>query len=428
MIVPSIDIMNGHAVQLVGGKELEIDAGDPRPILSQLSLAGEVAVIDLDAALGRGDNVELIAELCRMAPCRVGGGIRSVDAALSWLNRGAHKVILGTAARPEILSQLPRERTIAALDAVDGEVVVEGWQTRTGAPIAGRMAELGALVGGFLVTFVEREGRMGGTAMERVPALIAAAGDARLTIAGGVTTTDEIATLDRLGADAQVGMALYTGSMQLGDAIGAILKSDRPDGRWPTVVCDVNGKALGMVYSDAESLREAVRSRRGVYSSRRRGLWIKGATSGDVQTLRRVDVDCDRDALRFVVEQQGEGFCHLSRWSCFGHDRGLAALERTIKDRTETAPAGSYTKRLLEEPGLLPAKIREEADELAEALKQGPSEVVHEAADVLYFTMVALQRAGVSLRDVEDELDRRALKVKRRRGDAKDAYKKETDR
>ncbi|MCA9515765.1 MAG: hypothetical protein KC635_12535, partial [Myxococcales bacterium] len=262
MIVPSIDLQGGAAVQLVGGERLAIDAGDPVPIARRFRLAGEIAVIDLDAAMGKGSNRATIERLVREAPCRVGGGIRDAETALRWLDAGARKVILGTAATPEILSQLPRDRVIAALDARDGEVVVEGWQRRTGRGIHERMRELDGLVGGYLVTFVEREGRLGGTNMDQVKDLVAAAGSARVTIAGGVTTPEDIAQLDRLGADAQVGMALYSGRMDLGDAIAAPLRTDRADGLWPTVVVDEQGRALGLVYSSAESVREAVRTRR----------------------------------------------------------------------------------------------------------------------------------------------------------------------
>ncbi|MCB9760202.1 MAG: phosphoribosyl-ATP diphosphatase [Alphaproteobacteria bacterium] len=417
MIVPSIDLAGGQTVQLIGGQELAIEAGDPRPLADRFGLVGEVAVVDLDAALGRGDNTDLIRALLDRAPCRVGGGIRSVEAARAWLDAGAVKVVLGTAARPEVLSKLPRERVIAALDAVDGEVVVEGWQTRTGQDVRARMEALRPYVGGFLVTFVEREGRLGGTAMERVAPLVEAAGDARLTIAGGVTTPEEIAALDRLGADAQVGMALYTGRLGLAEAFAAPLVSDRPDGLWPTVVVDALGTALGLVYSDLESLTAAIERRRGVYHSRKRGLWEKGATSGDTQALLRVEADCDRDALRFTVGQVGGGFCHQGTWSCFGPDRGLGALARTLRERLEDAPEGSYTRRLLDDPALLRAKLIEEAAELAAA--RGPDDVAWEAADVLYFTLVAMTRAGVSPDRALAELDRRRLKIKRRRGDAK---------
>jgi phosphoribosyl-ATP pyrophosphohydrolase len=417
MIIPSIDLMGGQAVQLVGGKEHALDAGDPRPIAERFRLVGEIAVIDLDAALGQGSNATLIEDLCTRARCRVGGGIRDVATARRWLDAGAEKIILGTAARPDLLSQLPRQRLIAALDAVDGEVVVEGWRTRTGARIEDRMAELEPHVSGFLVTFVEREGRMGGTALERVAPLVAAAGRARLTIAGGVTTPEEIAALDRMGADAQVGMALYTGAMGLADAIAAPLVSDRPDGLWATVVVDEHGTALGLSWSNLDSLRAAVQDRKGVYFSRKRGLWRKGETSGATQDLLRVDLDCDRDALRFTVRQAGQGFCHLDTWTCWGEAAGLPALARKLASRLAEAPAGSYTRRLLDDPELLGKKLAEEAGELAAA--HGAAAVAWEVADVIYFALVAMVRAGVPLSDVEAELERRARAVTRRAGDAK---------
>ncbi len=417
MIVPSIDLMDGQTVQLVGGKERALDLGDPLPIAEHLALAGEIAVVDLDAALGRGDNVALMEALCARFDVRVGGGIRDVATAKRWLDAGATRVVIGTAARPELLSQLPRERVVAALDAVDGEVVVEGWQTKTGASVVERMKALRAHVGGFLVTFVEREGRMAGTALDRAAPLVEAAGDARVTFAGGIVSAEEIAALDRMGADAQVGMALYRdgldgGALTLADAIAAPLSSDRADGLWTTVVVDAHGRALGQCFSNAESLREAVRTHRGVYWSRTRGLWHKGASSGATQRLLRVDLDCDRDALRFVVAQAPPGFCHRGSATCWGDAPGLGTLAERLAARLTEAPAGSYTRRLLDDPALLSEKLREEAGELAEA--RGADAVRWEAADVIYFTLVAMARAGVTLADVERELERRARKITRR--------------
>lgn len=418
MIVPSIDLQGGHAVQLVGGKERALDAGPPWDLADTFGRVGEIAVIDLDAALGTGSNADVIRTLCAKHRCRVGGGIRDLETAKAWLDAGAAKIILGTAARPDLCAQLPRERVIAALDAVDGEVVTHGWTTRTGASIVDRMAALRDHVGGFLVTFVEKEGRLGGTAMDRVQPLLDAAGDARVTIAGGITTPDEIAALDRMGADSQVGMAIYTGRLPLVDAFAAPLRSDRPDGMWPTVVCDVHDRALGLAYSNRESLEAALTEGIGAYWSRsRNALWRKGATSGAVQRLRRVDVDCDRDTLRFVVEQADPGFCHLDTWTCWGEDRGLPALERTLVGRQQAAPEGSYTARLFRDPALLAAKLREEAGELIDATTH--DDVVWEAADVLYFTLARCAAAGVTLDEIAAHLDRRALGVTRRGGDAK---------
>ncbi len=417
MIVPSIDLMNRNAVQLIGGREKAIDAGDPMPIAESFRLAGEIAVIDLDAALSQGSNESVIRELLALAPCRVGGGIRSASDAIRWLDAGASKVILGTAATPEVLRELPRERTIAALDTSHGEVVVEGWLRATGRTVIDRMRELRDIVGGFLVTFVDREGRMGGIDLTEVEVLVNEAHDARLTVAGGVTTADEVAAIDALGADCQVGMALYTGRLGLAEAITAPLTSDRPDGLWPTVVVDERGVALGLAYSNAESVRHAVEQRRGVYHSRSRGLWVKGESSGSTQELLAIDLDCDRDTLRFTVRQKGEGFCHRHTRTCWGADAGLSALERTLRDRLRQAPPDSYTARLCRDPSLLHAKLREEVEELIHS--QTSEETAQEAADVLYFTLVAMTNSGVSLEQVETILNQRRRRLTRRPGDAK---------
>jgi phosphoribosyl-ATP pyrophosphohydrolase len=412
MIVPSIDLQDGHAVQLVGGERKVLDAGDPRPLARRYGRVGEIAVVDLDAALGSGSNAAVIEDLVELAPCRVGGGVRDVGSAIRWLDRGAVSVVLGTAARPEVLEKLPRERVIAALDARHGEVVVEGWQKRTGARVLERITALRDLVGGFLVTFVEREGRLEGTDLAFAREIRQAAGEAMVTIAGGITTADEVRELDGLACDAQIGMALYTDKLPLAEGFAAPLQSDRADSLWPTLVTDERGVALGLAYSDLASLRTALEQGRGVYHSRSRGLWVKGETSGATQELLRVTADCDRDSLRFTVRQEPPGFCHLDTRTCFGPEHGLGALARRLAERKERAPAGSYTARLFAEPALIGAKLREEAGELAEATAR--DHVVHEAADVLFFTLATLARHDVDLAEVEAILDRRALKVTRR--------------
>lgn len=417
MIIPSIDILEQRTVQLVGGETLAIDAGDPRPLARRFGRVGEVAVIDLDAARGSGSNRALVESLLPLASLRVGGGIRDVGAARSWLDAGAAKVILGTAATVDVLEQLPRERVIAAVDARDGEVVVEGWRKRTGRALETVLAELAPHVGGFLVTLVEREGQLLGVDLERARTIADAAGGVRVTLAGGVANAREVGDLDRLGIDAQVGMALYTGRLSLGEAVWACLESDRADGLVPTIVADEGGRALGLVHSSLDSLMAMLEEGVGVYASRRRGLWRKGETSGASQELIDVRSDCDRDALVVRVRQKEPGFCHLERFTCFGAQRGLAGLERTLRARKAAAPLGSYAARLFAEPGLLAAKLREEAQELAEA--QGLDAVLAETADLVFFALARLVDAGGSLAELETLLDRRSLRTTRRPGDAK---------
>ena len=425
MIIPSIDLMDGRAVQLRCGRELVLEGGDPFERLEEFSVAGEVAVVDLDAALGKGSNANVIREMVRRRPCRVGGGIRDHETALDWLDAGATRVVIGTAASVDFCSQLPRERVVAAVDAEKGTVVVEGWTTETTFQVIDRIRELAQVVGGFLLTQVEHEGGMSGFSMELVEEAVEAAGDARVTAAGGITTAEDVAALDRLGVDAQVGMALYSGHLSLGAAVAAPLTKGIADRLWPTVVCEESGAALGLVWSTRESLEAAVSRRRGIYWSRSRSeLWIKGATSGATQELVRVDLDCDRDALRFTVRQHGSGFCHTGERACWPTSFTLSTLERVIQRRRDEAfdgagggpewrgAGGSGTARVLADPALLKAKLLEEAEELSEAADR--ESATHEAADLIYFTLVAAARHGVNLENIQHELESRHQRVRRR--------------
>lgn len=226
--------------------------------------------------------------------------------------------------------------------------------------------------------------------------------------------------------DAEKGNIALTdpSTKQLGSSYAACVRTDREDGLFTTVVCSRGGIALGLVYSSAESVIAALESGRGVYFSRSRGgLWRKGDTSGHFQTLHRLDVDCDRDALRFSVtqesanEEKDPAFCHLETYTCWGKPRGLGHLQGTLRDRLRNAPEGSYTKRLFDDAQLLRDKLVEEAQELSEA--ETPEHVAEELADVMYFAMVRAIKAGVTIDQAEAELDRRSRKVTRRQGDSK---------
>ncbi|CAH0056624.1 unnamed protein product [Clonostachys solani] len=204
--------------------------------------------------------------------------------------------------------------------------------------------------------------------------------------------------------------------VQLSKVFASYWTSDRADGLIATVVTDEAGVALGLAYSSSESVLEAIRRQAGVYQSRKRGLWVKGLSSGDTQELVRVALDCDNDTLKFTVRQKGR-FCHLPQFSCFGDLGGIVALEQTLKSRKESAPAGSYTARLFSDEKLLRAKIMEEAEELCDA--KTPEEVAFEAADLIYFALTKAVGSGVSLADIEANLTAKSLKVKRRTGNAK---------
>jgi len=245
------------------------------------------------------------------------------------------------------------------------------------------------------------------------------AGSTLTVTVGDVHTTEQVVALDGLGMIAQVGVALMKETISIGDIVVAFVKTDRPDGLYTTVVVDEQGVALGLVYSDDASIRAATIRRKGIYHSRRRGLWEKGLTSGSTQELLAVSLDCDRDALRYVVHQHGAGFCHLERRTCWCGDSGVGKLMRTLEDRVKNPTSKSYTNRLLKDTALLNNKLLEEAGELIEA--DSPREVAFECADVIYFAAVFLAKHGVSWASVETNLDNKSRRVRRRKGNAKSA-------
>ena len=212
--------------------------------------------------------------------------------------------------------------------------------------------------------------------------------------------------------------------LSIADAFLSLITSDRPDGLFPTIVSG-SSRPLGMVYSSKESIAEAINTQKGVYQSRKHGLWRKGETSGAVQELLSVRLDCDSDALLFEVVQHGSGFCHLPQSTCFGNSSGLVKLEQTLSSRLETAPEGSYTKRLFTDEKLLRSKIMEEAEELCDANTK--DEIAFEAADLIYFALTRCISKGVGLRDIEKALDKKSLKVTRRKGDAKPKWDKDNN-
>ena len=408
MIVASIDLRGGKAVQLRQGRELVLERDDVIDLAIRFGRLGEIAVIDLDAAFGEGENTELILRLCRLARCRVGGGIRDVDRAKRLLRGGAVSVIIGTAASEQFLAQLPRDRVLVALDTRDGHVAVDGWRRSTGETPIERAERLQPYCAGFLYTDIEREGMLGGIDLSAAAALRERVRGS-LTLAGGVTTIEEIVALDRLGIDAQVGMALYKGSLDQVDAFVATVDFSRGGGLVPTVVCDAGDRGVRMLaYSNAESLGIALREGIGAYWSRRREeLWRKGETSGATQRLMRVELDCDRDALTFYVDQFG-ATCHTGAPRCFGTPSfSWNTLLGRIEQRASNGNELSYTRKLLADPALLREKLLEESAEVAEAVTH--DEVAWECADLLYFLSVRMQQAGVGIDDVMAQLASRAL-------------------
>ncbi|HLI86106.1 MAG TPA: HisA/HisF-related TIM barrel protein [Bryobacteraceae bacterium] len=226
MILPCIDLMDGKVVQLVQGRDKALEADSPEEMLRRFASFPEIQVIDLDAAMGRGSNDELVRMLAAKASIRAGGGVRTVERAQTLVAQGARKVIVGTAAFTQngidqdflasVRDTIGRERLLVALDSMNGRIVVKGWRESTNLAAEDVLGSLEPFCSGFLCTYVDKEGMMRGTDLAWFRRLRAATA-LELTAAGGITTLEEVRALTAMNVHAALGMAIYTGRLRLED-------------------------------------------------------------------------------------------------------------------------------------------------------------------------------------------------------------------
>ncbi|MGA3166199.1 MAG: HisA/HisF-related TIM barrel protein [Terriglobia bacterium] len=197
MIIPCIDLLDGKVVQLIQGKEKFLELPDAVAVLGKFAAYPEIQVIDLDAAMGKErNNAQIVQELCARKPCRVGGGIRSVA---SGINEDFLRALVAA---------VPREKILIAVDSLAERVAIHGWRDILPLTSAEAIPLLEPYCSGFLCTYVDAEGRLQGTNLEWFRSLRAAT-QLPITAAGGITTDEEIAALEKLGMSAALGMAIY---------------------------------------------------------------------------------------------------------------------------------------------------------------------------------------------------------------------------
>ena len=223
MLIPSIDLMGGKIVQLVQGERKALEFDDFPEWVRRFSKFPVVQVIDLDAAMGRGDNRQLVKGLCAELPCQVGGGLRTTDAARQVLEWGARKAIIGSSLfsgadvnipfAKDVADELSADQLIFAVDSRGGYVSVKGWKESTGLRPADAMRTLEPFCSAFLYTHIDTEGMLQGFPFSVLDDLRTATRN-KLIVAGGIKSAEEVQRLDEMGIDAVVGMAIYTGVLQ----------------------------------------------------------------------------------------------------------------------------------------------------------------------------------------------------------------------
>jgi len=224
MLIPAIDLMGGKIVQLVQGEKKALEFDNFEDWIKRFTKYPIVQVIDLDGARGIGSNRPIVNRIVRQLNCQVGGGIRSLETARELLAAGARKVIFGSSLLKDgkidqlHAAMLARDLGTAALtfalDSRAGRVAIEGWRKETAVTAFDMIRTLEPYCETFLYTHIDTEGLMSGIPLEPMLA-IRKATSRKLIVAGGITTQEEIDTLDRLGMDAVVGMAVYSGRISV---------------------------------------------------------------------------------------------------------------------------------------------------------------------------------------------------------------------
>ena len=225
MLIPSIDLLGGQIVQLVQGEKLRLAFDDFEYWIEKFSKYKLVQLIDLDAAKRQGDNSALVEQMAKRLPVQVGGGIHTVERAKQVLGAGARRVIIGSALftsegqvntefAAELADAIGAERVVAGIDTKNGRIAVKGWKAQVELTPDEAMPLLEEYAAAFLYTHVDGEWMMGGFPMD-VAARLRKLTKRQLIVAGGIRTQQEVDELDALGADAVVGMAVYTNQMQV---------------------------------------------------------------------------------------------------------------------------------------------------------------------------------------------------------------------
>ncbi|MGA8488978.1 MAG: 1-(5-phosphoribosyl)-5-[(5-phosphoribosylamino)methylideneamino] imidazole-4-carboxamide isomerase [Terriglobales bacterium] len=228
MLIPSIDLMGGKIVQLVQGERKVLEFDDFEEWIARFSSFPLIQLIDLDAALGAGNNRDLVHKFARRLPCQVGGGVRSIQAAEQMLSIGAQRVILGSSlirdGRPhsvfaeKVARAVGPEKLVFAIDSKQGRVAIRGWREITATSPLEMIAALERWCSAFLYTNIDTEGLMQGIPFDTVSQLRASTAK-QLIVAGGIASSQQVDQLDALGIDAVVGMAIYTGQLKLSGTI-----------------------------------------------------------------------------------------------------------------------------------------------------------------------------------------------------------------
>ena len=459
-VIPCLDVSNGRVVKGVSFESLR-DAGDPVEAAARYEAEGadEVAFLDIAAAHEkRGTLVELVGRVAEVLsiPFTVGGGVRSVEDADALLKAGADRVTVNTAAveDPSLITRLSEQfGAQCVVVAIDGKrlrdpsglsvmrVTTHGGRRPVDRTVTSwAAAAVAAGAGEILLTSVDADGTQAGFDLEMLRAVRSVV-DVPVVASGGAGRLEDFAKAVLIGgADAVLAASVFHDRVF---TVGAVKEAMRraglvvrpaparartllprydENGLVPVIMRDVaTGKVLTLAWANADAIAKTRETGLAhFYSRSRKALWRKGETSGNVQRLAGISLDCDDDAVLYDVRPSGPA-CHTGAESCFSRVESfdspgavadgldLTELFAVVRNRKEAPVAGSYTNRLFDDGvARIAQKVGEEAVETALASVTGDGNALAgEAADLLYHLAVLLTARGVAPGDVAAKLAER---------------------
>lgn len=410
-VLVTMDMFNGQPVLVKSSKVCETHSdGDYQQAIEKLSIFSDILVVDLDGAFGetKSKNREIIKSLAQKYHIFTGGGLRSLTDIQDVLKSSVRRCVLASA-EDTLINKIPKERLIVEISTNEqNEVLIHGRQTNTHINILTKINQLVDIgVHAISITFVQSEGHLSGIPRQQIRDLILQISHQirKIYIAGGISTLDDLEYLWSFSrVIPQLGSAIWKNKITIGNLFNSMTNFDEK-GLVSAIIQDVNGPVKGLCYMNRQSIEQTCEQRKLYRYSRKLGRVImKGETSGDIQHIIKISLDCDSDAMLITVDSK-KPFCHTGSHSCFCLQTSIKANIATIADHIKTKiNEDSYSGRMQRNPPLALAKVMEE---FWEVMASDNNHQVAECSDLFVHFVMYLNGIGVTMEEIFNELNAR---------------------
>ena len=428
-VIVTMDLYDGKPVLVKSGQVYTTHSDESYlKAMEKISIFSDILVVDLNGAMNlpseestKSVNRKIVKELAQKYYVHSGGGLRTIEDVQDVLESSARRVVVSSACvstacvssasmtQKGLLEKIPKERLIIELSVNENnEVLIHGRKTNTKISIFEKLIELSDLgVEAVSVTFHCSEGHLNGLPRKQIGEMMLKVprNISKVIIAGGISSLDDLRFLwsfDRVIP--QLGSAIWTNRLSIGDVFNDMINYDN-EGKIPAIVQDIHGRVKGQVYVNAEAVKKMSEERVLYrYSRCSRSVTKKGETSGNVQYVQKMSLDCDSDSILITVDASLP-FCHTGNYSCFSLQTvvkaNISTLTEHIKDKMTT---NSYSGIMQQNPGLALSKLMEEFWEIVTAYDDTQ---INECSDLLVHLLMYMNGKGISIEDILNELNAR---------------------